>query len=974
MEKKLRKSYLLAPLVVTAFLSSGMVFADDDTLSNVDSSSTLRTTTIEETSTSSLSENASEITTNPETSQSSLQEQATSGELSQASTTKEDENTEESTTADVSTLIDTKVDVAPTKTSSQQVSPSSPVGEENSKTTVMSSDEGARLLAKAAVTKQTAPKEPVTATLDDKGIKIQYNAKIEKNESIKFAVWSANNGQDDLVWYNADAAGAAYVELSKHKSYGAYYIHTYAFTPAAKGLNAMTITVPEPQVTTSISKASEGHFDILVKNVPATITSISVPVWSDKNGQDDLRWYGATQTAKGTFKVSVAVKDHHNDRGHYAAHIYGYSTVTGSMIGLTATSGFDNVDTRPNATVSMVDYAENKTSFKVQVTGTSQTKTISAVNIAVWSEKNGQDDLKWYSPSVSNNKATATVNIADLSNTSDNYIVHVYTTYSDETRVGTVLGTYKITKPVEKNDVKAELTKDGIALKLTSNTVSDYSKVKFAVWSSVNGQDDLRWYSANNDGTALAAYENHNGYGIYNIHTYSFENNQTRGLNATAITIEKPSVKTTFKQVNSSSFSVTISEIPQYITSIILPVWSEKNGQDDLKWTEAKKQTDGSYVALIDNKDHKSEFGKYDVHIYGNSKLDRGLVGLTATPGFTLNKPEAAKSAKPSEMNSGTTKSVASKEETVEKTKVAVENYDSEDGYVDIVVTQGTKTPEIRSIRVAAWSEDNQANLYWYVRDNVVNGRATVEVSPRHHQYKSGDYTIHAYVDYEDNTVEGFNLGKYNLKAEAPSYFVDISSHNGNISVDDFLSLKRQGIQGVVVKLTEGNSYQNPYARQQVINAQAAGIKVSVYHYSHFVSDEEARTEAQYFVNMAKTLNLPTTTLMVNDMEESKMLGNVNTTVQAWENEMKRLGYSNLVHYTMANWLDFRGGKVDTSKFGLDNFWIAHYPKGYTYMTQEEARTTSYYEHSAAWQYTSVSPKLSHSLDENIDYSGRFTL
>ncbi|MCI7677709.1 MAG: GBS Bsp-like repeat-containing protein, partial [Streptococcus orisratti] len=71
-------------------------------------------------------------------------------------------------------------------------------------------------------------------------------------------------------------------------------------------------------------------------------------------------------------------------------------------------------------------------------------------------------------------------------------------------------------------------------------------------------------------------------------------------------------------------------------------------------------------------------------------------------------------------MNSGTTKSVASKEETVEKTKVAVENYDSEDGYVDIVITQGTKTPEIRSIRVAAWSEDNQANLYWYVRDNVV--------------------------------------------------------------------------------------------------------------------------------------------------------------------------------------------------------------------------------------------------------------
>lgn len=40
---------------------------------------------------------------------------------------------------------------------------------------------------------------------------------------------------------------------------------------------------------------------------------------------------------------------------------------------------------------------------------------------------------------------------------------------------------------------------------------------------------------------------------------------------------------------------------------------------------------------------------------------------------------------------------------------------------------------------------------------------------------------------------------------------------------------------------------------------------------------------------------------------------------------------------------------------------------------QETAKSLAYYSSAAAWQYTSVSPKLSHALDENIDYTGRFT-
>ncbi|MHC0371091.1 GH25 family lysozyme [Enterococcus faecalis] len=41
--------------------------------------------------------------------------------------------------------------------------------------------------------------------------------------------------------------------------------------------------------------------------------------------------------------------------------------------------------------------------------------------------------------------------------------------------------------------------------------------------------------------------------------------------------------------------------------------------------------------------------------------------------------------------------------------------------------------------------------------------------------------------------------------------FIDISSHNGEISVEQFQKMKNMGIKGVVVKLTEGTTYKNPF-------------------------------------------------------------------------------------------------------------------------------------------------------------------
>lgn len=50
--------------------------------------------------------------------------------------------------------------------------------------------------------------------------------------------------------------------------------------------------------------------------------------------------------------------------------------------------------------------------------------------------------------------------------------------------------------------------------------------------------------------------------------------------------------------------------------------------------------------------------------------------------------------------------------------------------------------------------------------------------------------------------------------------FINISSHNGEISVEQFQKMKNMGIKGVVVKLTEGTTYKNPLAPSQITNAK----------------------------------------------------------------------------------------------------------------------------------------------------------
>ena len=227
------------------------------------------------------------------------------------------------------------------------------------------------------------------------------------------------------------------------------------------------------------------------------------------------------------------------------------------------------------------------------------------------------------------------------------------------------------------------------------------------------------------------------------------------------------------------------------------------------------------------------------------------------------------------------------------------------------------------------------------------------------------------------NTGAHAPAGRSTDVAVQPKSFVDVSSHNGDISIGDYRTLANKGVGGVVVKLTEDTWYKNPNAENQIRNAQAAGLQVSTYHFSRYTSEEAARAEARFYIAEAQRLNIPKNTLMVNDFEDAKMQPNINRNTQAWADEMRKNGYTNLMFYTSASWLDENNlrkkGPVNTAHFGLQNFWVAQYPS--PKLSVNDAKSLRYNGKAGAWQFTSQAELLpgKHLFDHSVDYTGRFT-
>ncbi|WP_427156385.1 GBS Bsp-like repeat-containing protein [Streptococcus sanguinis] len=608
---------------------------------------------------------------------------------------------------------------------------------------------------------------------------------------VSVPVWSEANGQDDIIWYTAtQQANGTYkvsVDSSRHKdSVGKYNVHLYYVRNDGQlvgvGGTTTNVSVIKPQGKISIQNRNSetGDFDIVVSGIssPGGLKTVSLPTWSEANGQDDIKWYTAERQADGTYRKRVRISDHNNVQGEYNVHLY-YVQNDGRLVGVNGTKTTVSLG-KPKGTISIQNRNKETGDFDIVVSGISSPGGLKEVSLPTWSEANGQDDIKWYN---AERQADGTyrkrVRLSDHKNVEGEYNVHLYYVQNDGSLVG-VNGT-KTTISIEKPKVQGKISiqnrnsETGDFDIVVSDIVSPggLKNVSLPTWSEANGQDDIKWYNAERqpDGTyrkRVRVSDHKNVEGEYNIHLYYVQNDGKlvgAGGIKTNVSLGKPKGNISIQNKNNvnGSFDVVISNVsaPYEVSAVSVPVWSEANGQDDIIWYTATQQANGTYKVTVESSKHKDSVGKYHIHLY-YVRNDGQLVGVGGTTtNVSAVKPQG---------------------------KISIQNRNSENGDFDIVVSDIVSPGGLKTVSLPTWSEANgQDDIKWYNAERQPDGTYRKRVRASDHNNVQGEYNVHLYYVQNDGKLVGAGGIKTNVSISKPQGKINIQNKNNDTGEFDIV-------------------------------------------------------------------------------------------------------------------------------------------------------------------------------------------
>ena len=580
---------------------------------------------------------------------------------------------------------------------------------------------------------------------------------------VKVPIWSSVNGQDDIIWYTAarqsDGTYKVTVKASNHKnSVGEYNIHLYYVQNDGQlvGVTGTKTTVsigkPKGTITIQNNNPNTGTFDVIVSGVsnPAGgVKTVSVPIWSSVNGQDDIIWYTAARQADGTYKVTVKATDHKRSTGEYNIHLY-YVQHDGQLVGVTGTTTTVSM-ARPKGTLTITNNNPNAGTFDVIVSGVSSPDGVREVKLPTWSNVDGQDDIIWYTAKKqADGTYKVTVKASDHKYSTGIYNVHLYYVQDDGKLVG-VSGTQTVVslaKPQGQITIQNNNPHTGTFDVIVSNVSNPYGvrEVKLPIWSSVNGQDDIIWYTAAKqaNGTykvTVKASNHKNSVGEYNIHLYYIQNNgKLVGVTGTKtnVSIAKPQGKITIANNNpdTGTFDVIVSEVSNPaggVKAVSVPIWSSVNGQDDIIWYTATKQVNGTYKVTVKASDHKYSTGLYYVHLY-YVQNNGTLIGVGGTSTNVTISPDKLKPTG----------------------KITIQNNNPNTGTFEVVVSNVFSPNGVREVKLPTWSSVNgQDDVSWYTATKQADGTYKLFVNASNHKNSTGEYNVHLYYVQNDGQLVG---------------------------------------------------------------------------------------------------------------------------------------------------------------------------------------------------------------------------
>ena len=536
--------------------------------------------------------------------------------------------------------------------------------------------------------------------------------------------------------------------------------YTGRFTSQAKPAPEVPKGPLSGKITIENNDSLAGSFDVVISNVlaPQGVASVSVPVWSDDKGQDDLVWHHATLQQDGRYRVTVKASDHKNTTGKYHVHLY-YTQLNGEQIGVTATTTEVSIGKtankgKPSGRVTIENNNSTTGTFDAVIRDVVSPNGLKEVLVPTWSEVNGQDDLIWHKAvKQADGSYRATIKSSEHKNSQGKYQVHVhYIDGSGQRRYVTETVTeVHQSRPSGVLSIENQNQISGTFDAVVRNVIAPngLKEVLIPTWSEVNGQDDLIWHKAvkQADGSyraTIKSSEHKNSQGKYQVHVHYIDGSGQRRYvteTSTQLKLSQPTGKVNIQNNNkeTGTFDVVVTDVfsPKGVQAVQVPVWSDQGGQDDLIWYSATRQSDGSYKASIKAENHKNSTGTYHVHLY-YIQNDGSRIGVHST-----------------------TTQVEYRNLT-HKTKAYIKDVNSQTGTFTVAVDQSAQGKRIKNIRAAVWSQAHQENLSWYTQ-TPAGGHTEIGIAAVNHGNKQGDYTTHVYVDYTDGSVEGFNLGQTRL-------------------------------------------------------------------------------------------------------------------------------------------------------------------------------------------------------------------
>ncbi|AQP41676.1 signal peptide [Streptococcus gallolyticus] len=475
----------------------------------------------------------------------------------------------------------------------------------------------------------------------------------------------------------------------------------------------------------NIQNVSSQGFEVLVTNVsdPKGVKAVKVPVWTDKNDQDDIIWYDGVKQTNGDYKVIVKTAEHKGETGNYNVHLY-YLEQSGKMQGIEGkkvtvpekTTGAQNIPEQGSYTFNEVVEVKNEPKMSAPTEFTFE----KGFKLGYYDKVLEADNHQWIS----------------------------YVSYGGVRRY-IPIATLKTQAPTGKVDIQNHTNGDFDVIVSDVSDSNGIKAVKVPVWTVKNDQDDIIWYDAvkQSDGTYkvnVKLSEHKNERSDYNVHLYYQEpDGKMRGVLGTKTTVAEAKTSVTGKvDIQSHAngdFDVIVSDVSDSngIKAVKVPVWTVKNDQDDIIWYDAVKQSDGIYKVNVKLSEHKNERGDYNVHLYyqeTDGKM-RGVLGTKTTVA------EAKLSG-----------------------QLAITNQ-SPQGF-DVIISEVSNPNGVKTVKVPVWStQGGQDDIIWYNATKQNDGTYKVAVNVKDHKNNSGEYNVHLYYEQNDGSLKGVSATRTTVEA-----------------------------------------------------------------------------------------------------------------------------------------------------------------------------------------------------------------